>query len=246
VLDAWSGELKRQWGGYGKVPDISLPQEERYGRTVHGVAVSDDGFVYVCDRDRGLLHVHKTDGTFVQEVDVGSMFDLSNPGATRGTFALLGFSGPWGVAFSPDVEQKYLYLSTPDQQIFIIERSTMGLLTTLGGAGVTPGLFNGMHSIASNSDGDVFVSEISHGRVQKFKNLGEATFPKYAHMDTYSAPPGPQKGPIYGTMTTMGLGVKLLHFGCPASTILPGPANAMLGAFIDPEKDYCSDHSWEW
>lgn len=49
----------------------------RYGNTVHCVMVSVDRHVYVCDRDRGLLHVHKTDSSFVREVSI--------PGVLEGT-----------------------------------------------------------------------------------------------------------------------------------------------------------------
>ena len=241
VLDVHTGELKRQWGGYGGVPNISLPEEQRFGRTVHGVAVSNDGFVYVCDRNRGLIFVHRTDGTFVQGLELVSLPTGVPPSPMRSIFPM--FAGPWGVDFSPDAEQKYLYLATIDQMIFILDRASMSLLTTIGGTGVGPGFFNNMHSIATNSDGDVFVSEIAHGRVQKFKNLGETTFPKYAHLPPYTETPPPQPGPRYTGGAALAVG--LMHLGCPGSDLLKPPFSTIFGAFIDAEKE-CTNDSWLW
>ena len=214
------------------------------GHTVHGVAVSNDGHVYVCDRDRGLLFVHLTDGTFVQQIEIGELFVLSmGPDAPRGIMAQLGFSGPWGLAFSPDADQTYLFLSSPDQMILILDRASMNLLTTVGETGVAPGFFNSMHSPSSNSDGDIFVTEIGHGRIQKFTNKGLASAPRYAHLPTFNATPPPNVGPRYAS--GLAFGVWVLHTGCPGSDIIKGVGNTILGWFLDADKE-CTPDSWTW
>ena len=126
--------------------------------------------------------------------------------------ALLGFVGPWGVGFSPDDAQTYLYMATPDQMIFIIDRATLTLVSTYGKAGATAGDFNSMHSIQTDSASNVYVSEISHGRVQKFTHKGLVEVPKYAHLDLYTGAPALKDGTLY----TVGLGsfILLLHMGC--------------------------------
>lgn len=44
VLDATSGEFKRQWGAYGHdIADGSADTTQQFGRTVHGISLSHDG-----------------------------------------------------------------------------------------------------------------------------------------------------------------------------------------------------------
>src|SRR5690606_14237527 len=75
VFDADTGEYKRMWGAYGKPPrdderppfdpDSEVPPEQF--NLVHCIRVSNDGFVYVCDRRNNRMQVFKTDGTYVAE-----------------------------------------------------------------------------------------------------------------------------------------------------------------------------------
>ena len=57
VFDAETGAYKRHWGAYGNKPDDAAPSPRIYEgpgpqqfNTVHGIAVSNDGIVYVGDR----------------------------------------------------------------------------------------------------------------------------------------------------------------------------------------------------
>jgi hypothetical protein len=91
VLDADTGAYKRHWGAYGNKPDDTQlppykagePPPKQFRTPVHGVALSNDGLLYVCDRTNDRLQVFKTDGTFVKEAWVapatlgdGSTFDV--------------------------------------------------------------------------------------------------------------------------------------------------------------------------
>ena len=64
VFDAETGAYKRHWGAYGNKPDDAAPLTRIYGdpapkqfNTVHGIAVSNDGIVYVGDRVNNRIQV---------------------------------------------------------------------------------------------------------------------------------------------------------------------------------------------
>ena len=60
-------------------------------------------------------------------------------------------------------------------KVYIIERETMEVLTAFGDGGRQPGMFFAVHSIAVDSDGNIYTTETYQGRrVQKFvyKGLG--------------------------------------------------------------------------
>ena len=91
VFDAASGKYKRHWGAYGSQPsDEAVPPYSPNGprskqfNTVHCAMVSNDGFVYVCDRVNDRIQVFRKDGTFVKEAVVdahtfrsGSLWDMT-------------------------------------------------------------------------------------------------------------------------------------------------------------------------
>ena len=116
--------------------------------------------VYVCDRPNNRLQVFNQDGTFVQELFV-------KPNS-------LGDGSVWDISFSADPEQKFIYLADgTNRKIFIIERSTMEILTNFGDGGRNPGQFFAVHNIATDSKGNIYTTETYEGkRVQKFKYMG--------------------------------------------------------------------------
>jgi DNA-binding beta-propeller fold protein YncE len=188
VFDATTGAYKRHWGAYGKQPDDGyftqagerLPspfsgavQHENkpsnydpHGppapqfRIVHAVRISHDGLVYVCDRTNDRLQVFRKDGTFVQEAFVAK--------------ETLGSGSVWDIAFSPDREQRFLII--PDgtnQQIWILERDTLNVVSAFGRAGHWAGQFYGAHNIAADASGNLYITETYEGkRVQKFAYRG--------------------------------------------------------------------------
>ncbi len=173
VLDADTGALKRYWGAYGNVPDDTdlgpfVPGSEpaqQFRNPVHCAQPSNDGLVYVCDRVNNRLQVFKTDGTFVREIFV-------KPNS-------LGDGSVWDIAFSPDAEQKYIYLADgTNRKIYVIERETLETLTNFGDGGRNPGQFFAVHSIAVDSKGNIYTVETYEGkRLQKFvyKGIGPVT-----------------------------------------------------------------------
>jgi DNA-binding beta-propeller fold protein YncE len=171
VYDAESGKYKRHWGAYGHKPDDvqlppynpSDPPAQQFRTPVHCVALANDGLLYVCDRTNDRIQVFKTDGTFVKEV-----FIAKN---TRGDGSV------FDIALSKDPQQKYLYVADgSNMKIHVIQRDTLDILTAFGDGGRQPGQFYAVHSIATDSKGNVFTTETYRGqRVQKFHFRGLAS-----------------------------------------------------------------------
>jgi DNA-binding beta-propeller fold protein YncE len=170
VLDMSSGVMKRYWGAYGNLPedtdlgpyDPDAPPAPQFRNPVHCAEPTTDGFVYVCDRVNDRIQVFRKDGTFVSELRVAPQ--------TRGGGSV------WDIAFSRDAEQTYLFLADGgNERVRIIERKTLTILTSFGDGGRQPGQFFGVHSIATDSHGNLYTTETFEGkRIQKFVNLGLA------------------------------------------------------------------------
>ena len=118
--------------------------------------VSNDGLVYAADRNANRIHVTTTEGEFLKE------FILA-PGTGGG-----GSTG--GVAFSPDPEQKYLYISDlTNNKIWFLDRESGDLVGQMGNMGDNGGSFYGLHMIAVDSQGNIYTGEVFAGeRVQRF------------------------------------------------------------------------------
>jgi len=163
VFDADTGAFKRLWGAYGKPPDDTVTQKftgEGPGpaqfNTVHGIKVSNDGLVYVNDRLNNRVQVFTTDGTFTREIFIERKTQL------------LGTS--FNTAFSPDREQRWLYVADAGNgRVHIFNRKTLVEVGAFGRIGRYAGQFIFMHNLASDSRGNLYVSEVGSGRrVQKF------------------------------------------------------------------------------
>ena len=173
VLDMMTGEFKRYWGAYGNPPDDSpmrpyspdLPTAQQFRSPVHCAEISRDGLVYVCDRAGDRIQVFQKDGTFVREAFIAPQ--------------TLGSGSAWDIAFSQDPEQRFLYLADgSNKKVHILERETLEVLTTFGDGGRQPGQFFGVHSIATDSHGNIYTTETYEGkRLQKFvfKGIGLVT-----------------------------------------------------------------------
>ncbi|MBL8221592.1 MAG: hypothetical protein JNL62_20325 [Bryobacterales bacterium] len=174
VFDADTGKYKRHWGAYGSKPDDTPlppykpgePFPKQFRPPVHGVILANDGLLYVCDRTNDRIQVFKTDGTFVKETWVA-----------RET---LGDGSAFDVALSRDPQQKYLYVADgSNMKIHVLDRQSLEILTTFGSGGRQPGMFYAVHSIATDSKGNIYTTETYRGqRVQKFVFKGLAPVTK--------------------------------------------------------------------
>ena len=168
VIDMDSGKIKRFWGAYGNVPsDSSLgrynpdaPLAQQFRNPVHCAEPSNDGMVYVCDRPNNRIQVFRKDGSFVKEQRI----------APR----TLGDGAVWDIAFSKDPGQKFIYLADgKNEKIYVIDRQSLEVLTSFGDGGRQPGQFFAVHSIATDSKGNIYTTETYEGkRVQKFAYKG--------------------------------------------------------------------------
>ena len=168
VIDGNTGKMKRFWGAYGNKPDDTplgpynpdAPPAQQFRGPVHCADVSNDGYVYVCDRGGDRIQVFTKDGKFVKEGFI----------AKRS----LGEGSTWDIAFSKDREQRYLFVADGrNQKVRIVLRDTLEELTNFGDGGRQPGQFFGVHSIATDSKGNIYTTETYEGkRLQKFVYKG--------------------------------------------------------------------------
>lgn len=173
VIDMNTGAIKRFWGAYGNLPeDVNLgpydpdaPPAQQFRNPVHCAEPTNDGLVYVCDRPNNRIQVFRRNGEFVKEAFI----------APR----TLGDGAVWDIAFSRDPAQRFLYLADgKNMKVYILDRQSLEVLTTFGAGGRQPGQFFAVHSIATDSDGNIYTTETYEGkRVQKFVFKGIGNVP---------------------------------------------------------------------
>ena len=174
VLDMSTGAVKRFWGAYGNVPkdtnlgryDPAAPLATQFRNPVHCAEPSHDGLVYVCDRPNDRIQVFQKSGKFVKEQRIAPM--------------TLGDGSVWDIAFSKDPAQKYIFLADgKNERVYVMDRQSLGILTQFGDGGRQPGQFFGVHSIATDSKGNLYTTETYEGkRLQKFVYKGLAPVTK--------------------------------------------------------------------
>jgi hypothetical protein len=168
VFDADTGQFKRMWGAFGNkpvdldqcpppslnaVPDGPGPQQFSI---VHAIRVSNDGLVYVADRENRRVQVFTTDGKFIKQLVKGDA-----------PFAR-------DLALSPDAEQQFLYVGG-GTEIVVLDRKTLEVVESISGAG----MLGGGHLMATDSKGNIYVAATNHG-LQKleFKGMSSPPSPK--------------------------------------------------------------------
>jgi DNA-binding beta-propeller fold protein YncE len=186
VIDMNSGKIKRYWGAYANKPsddnlgryNPSAPPAQQFRNPVHCAVPSTDGLVYVCDRPNDRIQVFTKDGKFQKEAFVAK--------------TTLGDGSVWDIAFSRDPQQKYFYLADgANEKIRIFDRQSLTELTSFGDGGRQPGQFYAVHSIATDSKGNIYTTETYRGqRLQKFVYKGLAAVTK------------PNQGTVWPTKTT--------------------------------------------
>ncbi len=166
VVDVATGVFKRYWGAYGNEPidervtyDPFEPLPQQFVGPVHCAEPSKDGLIYVCDRGADRIQVFHPDGTFVKESQVAPL-----------TLA----DSTWDISFSPDENQEFLYVADGGNfNVHILDRDSLEVLAEFGEGGWQPGLFFALHSIVTDSDGNIYTTEPYEGkRIQKFLMQG--------------------------------------------------------------------------
>jgi DNA-binding beta-propeller fold protein YncE len=167
VFDLDTLQFKRGWGAYGHTlaeittndadraytPGGPMPKEFRGHLTIN---ISNDGLVYAADRNANRIHVTTKQGKFVKEFIVAP------------TTGVGGSTG--GVMFSPDKQQRLLYISDlTNNHIWFLNREDGKIVGQMGSMGENGGQFFGLHMIAVDSKGTIYTGEVFQGeRVQRF------------------------------------------------------------------------------
>ena len=156
-----AGKFLRQWGRQATDEETQQGVPGVFAQVVHCIAMSNAGLIYACDRQGNRVQVFQKDGTFVRNIPIpnksGKLPDK------RGT--------AWWVAFSPDREQKFLYMMNGGtEEVHILDHASGKILSSFGRPGHQIGNFTHGHTIAVDSKGSIYVAETDWGRrIQKFK-----------------------------------------------------------------------------
>jgi hypothetical protein len=193
VFDADTGAFKRMWGAFGNPPEDDPPEPENGGADavpiphpmgpdgapqftppVHAIKISSDGLAYVADRGGRRVQIFTIEGEFVDQVFIGR--ECRAPDCGNGHTAA-------GLAFSPDPEQRYLYVANRSQaQIMVFDRQTLEFLDAFGSWGSGAGQFGTLHHLSVDSEGNLYSAEVTplrpeNRRVQKFTFTGYVPLP---------------------------------------------------------------------
>jgi hypothetical protein len=168
VFDKDTFEFKRGWGAYGKplsaistndadhdyMPGGPMPPDFAGHLTLN---FSNDGMVYAADRNANRIHVTDKQGNYMDQEFI--LAPMTGGGGSTG-----------GVGFSPDPEQRFLYISDlTNNHIWFLNRETGEVVGQMGSMGDSGGLFFGLHMIAIDSTGNIYTGEVFAGeRVQRF------------------------------------------------------------------------------
>jgi DNA-binding beta-propeller fold protein YncE len=152
VFDTDTGAFKRTWGAFGRPPGgkdncaIARVPEFPPGdgapdfNVAHSIRVSNDGTVYLADRENRRVQVFTGDGKFVKQLR-----KVEEPFAAN-------------LAFSPDQAQQFLYVGG-GKAITIVDRKTMDVL----GRVQVENQLGGGHHIAADSKGNLYIAQTTAG-----------------------------------------------------------------------------------
>ena len=153
-------------------PDADPNGAPQFVQPVHATRVSSDGLVYVSDRGGKRVQVFRLDGTYLSQVFIGR--DCRAPACGNGTTAA-------STAFSTDAAQRFLFVGNRSQaKVMVLDRATLRVLNEFGSWGSEPGQFGTLHHMAADSNGNLYVTEVTpltprNRRVQKFRTRRSLT-----------------------------------------------------------------------
>jgi hypothetical protein len=132
------------------------PGPQKFSSPVHGIVVSDDDIVYVCDRSNRRVQLFTPEGKYLTQMFV-------NRGGPSPDSAS-------SVALSPDKGRQFLYIADfGNSHIVVADRKKLEVLYQFGKRGADPGDFQGIHHIAVDSKGNIYAAEVAPGaRIQRF------------------------------------------------------------------------------
>ncbi len=146
------GAFIKAWGGYANVLDGPAP--EGLFNEPWGVAVSQDGFVYVADTWNHRIQKFTMDGEFISLWDTFGTAELPD-----------GFWGPRGVAID---SMGHVFVTDTGKQRVVVFDSNGNYITQFGGIGFQAGQMDEPVGIAVNDLGLVFIADTWNYRIQIF------------------------------------------------------------------------------
>jgi len=155
VYDADSLKLKRKIGTGGKNHALTTPGD--FARP-SGLAVDQDGNLYVADTLNKRIEIFDADGKFVNT--------FGKAGDGPGYFAR-----PKGVTVDSD---GHIWVADGMQDRVQVFNKEFQLLISFGGHGLLPGQFQGIVGVIADNNNRIFTSEIYPGRVQQFRYVTDA------------------------------------------------------------------------
>jgi sugar lactone lactonase YvrE len=160
-----SGQFLRQWELHRTDAEASdVP-------VVHCVALDVDGHVYGCDRRSHQIQVFDKMGNFQKNMPIKFEERTRPPEGPEHKTGTTG-SAVW-IGFSRDPGQKYMYVTNQDnEEIDVLDRASGQLVSSFGRAGHQAGELTFAHFLAVDSKGNVYVTEVTGRRVQKFRIVG--------------------------------------------------------------------------
>jgi len=141
------GNFLLDWGQKGNPPNETRPG---YMNNVHGIAVNPETRrVFVNDRANKRIQVFDENGTYLDEWRIG------NAPAQFYTIYMGADGYLWGGDYGTSKMVKY--------------DSEGNFLYSWGTRTPSPGGMWGVHQISVDQEGNVYIAEVNHGRVQKFR-----------------------------------------------------------------------------
>jgi DNA-binding beta-propeller fold protein YncE len=155
-----NGNFLRQWGRQATQEEIENGEGGAFAKVIHCIAMSNEGLLYVCDRQGDRVQVFDKMGNFVRNIWIRTGTDTLPD--TRGT--------AWWVEFSRDPGQRHMYvMNGRNEQVHVLDHESGEILSTFGRPGHQAGNFTHGHTLAVDSRGNIYVAETNWGRrVQRF------------------------------------------------------------------------------
>jgi hypothetical protein len=159
----------------------------------HSIAVDKSGRVWIAGNSRtdpgagdDMLLEFTNDGKLIYQIGRrgASMGDLDTANlhapahifvddAAHETYVADGYANRGVIAFSTDVEQRYLYIADwGNSAVPVLDRATLATVGTIGDNGTAPGEFTGPHPIATDSKGVLYVVEVQGRRKLRLVPVG--------------------------------------------------------------------------
>ena len=184
LVYGFDGNFKRGWGGHG-IPLSEIdnnptppydtagdpPDQKQFAPALHCVHFSTDGLVYICERGSNRVQVFTKQGKFVSSFFVHPSTPSRGPECGGPGSLMFGMCGTiYNLTFSHDAQQKYVLLADgTNDKIWIHDRMSGALVSSIGDNGRMAGQFHWIDAIAMDSKGNIYTGEVDTGkRVQKF------------------------------------------------------------------------------